>query len=42
LQGTNAEQARKLLEQSGLTLKAATALDEAAQLVVSSLQGGSR
>jgi succinyl-CoA synthetase beta subunit len=42
LQGTNAEQARKLLEQSGLTLKAATALDEAANLVVSALQGGSR
>jgi succinyl-CoA synthetase beta subunit len=42
LQGTNAEQARKLLEQSGLTLKAATALDEAANLVVSALQGDSR
>ncbi len=41
LQGTNAEEARTLLNQSGLKLQAATVLDEAAKAVVASL-GGAR
>lgn len=42
LQGTNAEEARQLLNHSGLPLQAATALDDAARLVVAALAGGAR
>ncbi len=41
LQGTNAEEAKALLNASGLKLQAATVLDEAARAVVASL-GGAR